>query len=62
MDLQFNYQVPGYKAIDQGPLLTFGILNVGDEDPPAVNTEPGYDVKVHDPRGRMLYARFIQQF
>lgn len=37
--------------------LTLGALNVTDEAAPAVNTPLGYDTKVHDARGRVLYAR-----
>jgi iron complex outermembrane receptor protein len=34
-----------------------GALNVFDEAAPTVNTPLGYDTKVHDARGRVLYAR-----
>ena len=37
--------------------LTLGALNATDEAAPAVNTPLGYDTKVHDARGRVLYAR-----
>jgi outer membrane receptor protein involved in Fe transport len=41
----------------EGPTLTFGATNLLDEDPPHVATNGGYDSKVHDPRGRLLYAK-----
>ena len=37
--------------------LSLGALNVTDEAAPFVNTPLGYDTKVHDARGRVLYAR-----
>jgi len=47
---------------DFGPTLAFGAINLFDEDPPRVVTNGGYDSKVHDPRGRLLYARASFQF
>jgi outer membrane receptor protein involved in Fe transport len=44
------------------PTLTFGAINLLDEDPPRVATSGGYDSKVHDPRGRMWYARAVFKF
>jgi len=38
--------------------VTLGALNVFDEAAPFVATPLGYDTKVHDARGRVLYARF----
>lgn len=37
--------------------LTLGALNAADEAAPSVNTPLGYDTKVHDASGRVLYAR-----
>ncbi len=37
--------------------VTLGALNATDEAAPVVNTPIGYDTKVHDARGRVLYAR-----
>jgi outer membrane receptor protein involved in Fe transport len=41
----------------EGPTLSFGAVNIFNEDPPHVATNGGYDSKVHDPRGRLLYAK-----
>ncbi len=41
---------------------TFGAINLLDEDPPRVRTSGGYDSKVHDPRGRMVYAKALFRF
>lgn len=38
-----------------------GALNLFDEAAPVVNTPLGYDTKVHDARGRVLYARISVQ-
>ena len=53
LDAQYRYQFRG----DRGPALALGAVNLLDEDPPYVRTNGGYDAKVHDPRGRVLYAR-----
>jgi outer membrane receptor protein involved in Fe transport len=45
-----------------GPTLSFGAINIFDEDPPHVATNGGYDSKVHDPRGRLLYAKATIQW
>ena len=49
-------------AAERAPLLTFGVINATDEDPPRVQTSGGYDSKVHDPRGRMVYAKAMFRF
>ncbi len=58
-DLQYNYQ---FDMFGGEATATLGALNLTDEEPPEVTggtNEFGYDTKTHDPRGRMLYARFI---
>ena len=45
-----------FDAIGDGTALTFGVINAFDEDPPQVFTNGGFDSKVHDPRGRLLYV------
>jgi iron complex outermembrane receptor protein len=37
--------------------LTLGVLNIADTPPPAVQGPLGYEVGIHDPRGRTIYAR-----
>lgn len=39
----------------EGVNLTVGAINLTNEDPPQVFTNGGFDSKVHDPRGRLLY-------
>jgi hypothetical protein len=58
LDAQYTIKLRG----DSGPTLSFGALNLLDEDPPRVATNGGYDSKVHDPRGRLLYAKAGLQF
>jgi iron complex outermembrane recepter protein len=52
-DLRYAYAFRGETA----PTLSVGVINLFDEDPPHVATNGGYDSKVHDPRGRVVYAR-----
>ncbi|HXS80450.1 MAG TPA: TonB-dependent receptor [Gammaproteobacteria bacterium] len=49
-------------SAERAPKLTFGVINATDEDPPRVQTSGGYDSKVHDPRGRMVYAKALFRF
>ena len=45
-----------------GATLAFGGHNLTGEDPPPVATKGGFDSKVHDPRGRLFYARASVSF
>jgi iron complex outermembrane receptor protein len=58
VDAQYNFRFLG----ERGPALSFGAINLFDEDPPRVTTNGGYDSKVHDPRGRLLYAKATFSF
>jgi len=46
----------GYRLSPQ-TTLAIGAINVFHREPPALNTNAGYDSKIHDARGRVLYAR-----
>ena len=58
VDAQYNISFDHF----QGVTLSLGALNLFDEDPPRVATNGGFDSKVHDPRGRLLYARASLSF
>lgn len=58
LDAQYTLTLAAQRA----PKLTFGVINATDEDPPRVQTSGGYDSKVHDPRGRMVYAKALFSF
>jgi len=58
LDAQYSLTLSAQRA----PKLTFGVINATDEDPPRVQTSGGYDSKVHDPRGRMVYAKALFRF
>ncbi len=63
LDLQGNVELPNPFSDDfEGPTLTAGVINVTDEEPPAVITNGGFDSRVHDPRGRIVYVRLRQTF
>lgn len=51
----------GFRG-ESGPRISLGAINLLDEDPPHVSTNGGYDSKVHDPRGRLLYAKASFRF
>ncbi len=58
VDAQYVLTLKAKRA----PTLTFGTINLLNEDPPHVATSGGYDSKVHDPRGRLLYAKAVFNF
>jgi hypothetical protein len=47
---------------ERAPLPTFGVINATDDGPARVQTSGGCDSKVHDPRGRMVYAKAMFRF
>ncbi|HMI91219.1 MAG TPA: TonB-dependent receptor, partial [Polyangiales bacterium] len=53
----FAFDADGWKGS-----FTVGVLNLADTAPPAVESPLGYEVGVHDPRGRTLYARVSGDF
>ena len=42
--------------------LSIGGINLLDRDPPPVRTFIGFDVRTHDPRGRLLYLNLAHSF
>lgn len=63
IDSQIRYSL-GRPALAEtsGPTFVLGVTNLFDKDPPPVNTNVGFDSKVHDPRGRIVYARVMSTF
>ncbi|MCC2615221.1 TonB-dependent receptor [Aestuariibacter halophilus] len=62
VDAQYNIDIGGIMETDSSYVLTIGGINLTDEDPPQVFTNSGFDSKVHDPRGRQIYARLAVEF
>ncbi|REL27898.1 TonB-dependent receptor [Thalassotalea euphylliae] len=62
VDFQYNVDLGSIYDTDTSYVLTIGGTNITDEEPPQVFTNSGFDSKVHDPRGRQLYARFAMEF
>lgn len=61
VDLQYSYRFPDLLGLS-GTQLTVGASNLFDQDPPFVNSETGYDSKVHPPVGRLVFMRLVQSF
>jgi outer membrane receptor protein involved in Fe transport len=61
-DAQFNVNLSALFDTKTEYVLTVGGVNITDEDPPQVFTNSGFDSKVHDPRGRQIYARIAVEF
>ena len=58
VDVQYGYQMGGtILGENRNIWLSIGALNLLNSNPPDVLTNAGYDSKVHDPRGRVLYIR-----
>ena len=53
VDAQYNVALERFAGVT----LSLGAFNLLDEDPPKVDTNGGFDSKVHDPRGRLIYAK-----
>jgi len=65
VDAQYNLSLDQIMGFGDGTSFTVGVNNLFDEDPPFVSgqsNELGYDTKVHDPRGRMVYFSITQKF
>jgi outer membrane receptor protein involved in Fe transport len=60
VDLQYGYA----HKLEGGRELTFriGLYNLFDADPPRAVENSGFESLIHDPRGRMAYAKLIGSF
>jgi outer membrane receptor protein involved in Fe transport len=60
-DAQYAYRLK--DVIGEELVFRIGVYNMFDADPPKVNgLTTSYDYTVHDPRGRMIYAKLSAQF
>lgn len=60
VDMQYSYI---FGDPDEAPLqATVGIINLFDKRIPQLQTNAGFDTKVHDPRQRMMYMKLSKQF
>jgi iron complex outermembrane receptor protein len=57
----FSYGVT-FGDEKQGLGVAVGVINILDQAPPEAEGPLGYDMLVHDPRGRMIYARLSGRF
>ena len=62
VDAQYNIDIGSMYDTEQSYVLTIGGINLFDEEPPRLFTNSGFDSKVHDPRGRQIYARLAVEF
>jgi len=60
VDLQ--YLISLGEDPEKATTVTVGLINALDQDVPGVETNRGFDTKVHDPRGRLAYVRFKKAF
>ncbi|MDA5192635.1 TonB-dependent receptor plug domain-containing protein [Govanella unica] len=62
LDVQYSYSFSGLFGGSGGSAITMGAINILDRQAPHLDTFGGYDSKVHDPRGRLVYVEFKQGF
>ena len=66
VDSQMTLDLQYALRIDEGDnwatTVKVGVQNLLEADPPSVADNFGYDPLTHDPRGRLLYGRLIQEF
>jgi outer membrane receptor protein involved in Fe transport len=61
LDLQYGYTLE--EIIGEKLTLRVGMYNVLDQEPPRVNgLASAFEPGVHDPRGRMMYAKLSAEF
>ncbi|RMF13061.1 MAG: TonB-dependent receptor, partial [Alphaproteobacteria bacterium] len=56
VDVQYNYTLEDIGVI-KSATFTVGAINLFNNQPPFVNTDGAFASRVHDPRGRLVYAR-----
>ena len=62
IDLQYAFTLHESETPNKiATTFRVGVINLLDSLPPKVNTQLGYDVLTHDPRGRIIYGRLIQE-
>ena len=61
LDIQYNFYI-GDRGDDRAWRFSVGVINAFNNLPPTVLTNQGFDTKVHDPRGRMVYGQFTKGF
>ena len=59
LDLQYSYKIDWDENI--ATTMRIGVTNLLDTPPPNLAFGLGYDVYTHDPRGRLLYVRLVQE-
>ena len=62
VDLQYAISIAEYMQRDKAAEVTFGVRNLFDVTAPQVFTNGGFDSRVHDPRGRVLYFGIDLEF
>lgn len=55
VDVQYSLNIGEYMGRDQVTAITIGARNITGETAPQVFTNGGFDSRVHDPRGALLY-------
>ena len=62
VDAQYLVELPAAFSAQTGSRLTLGVRNLFNQAPPLMNVDGAFDSYTHDPRGRILYLRYLAQF
>ncbi|MEL6323763.1 MAG: TonB-dependent receptor [Pseudomonadota bacterium] len=62
VDVQYSVAVNEYLNRDKAAQFTVGVRNAFGARPPSVNTNGGFDSRVHDPRGALLTVGLDVEF
>ena len=57
VDIQYNIALGSLFGGESSTSLSFGVINLFDEDPPFVAIAGNFDPRTGDPRGQRIYAR-----
>lgn len=55
VDVQYSYEFADLFGMG-APSVSVGAINLLNEKPPGIDSGPGWDTKIHDPRGRIIYG------
>ncbi|MFQ5534027.1 MAG: TonB-dependent receptor plug domain-containing protein [Sphingomonadales bacterium] len=62
VDAQYSLSLGAFFESGENKALTIGAVNLFDNTPPQVFTNGGFESRVHDPRGRLLYLKLVSGF
>lgn len=53
-DVRYAYDIGGFSDYLENAIISVGVINLTDEEPPFVATNGGFESRISDPRGRLI--------